>query len=269
MREDDIKQILIQLDVIERMLNIKETTSDACNTAFLYPLYTPHNEIFSVMFKGRPLYFVPFNRNYLIELYSSRKWDQMFHLCLALQNCANILAKTQHLDQGSTDVIKKLQGTIEHFVECEVVAPLCSDIETELRLLVHKQAGLQLDERNPFKTTPVELQPFLRMPPLVILGHRISVKQKVEAYLEKTFYNLTTVSLHNWRTYGEMRQAARIRLGLDTVEDNLPSQTVEQGLDVLEMMRNIQIFTAGYNYNMNSQVCFQTLLTVLYYINLL
>merc|ERR1719367_2086064 len=68
------------------------------------------------------------------------------------------------------------------------------------------------------------------------------------------FYNLTTVSLHNWRTYGEMREAARTRLDLETVEDNLPSQTVEQGLDVLEMMRNIQVFTAGYNYNMNSQV---------------
>ena len=51
-----------------------------------------------------------------------------------------------------------------------------------------------------------------------------------------------------------MREAARSRLDLETVEDNLPSQTVEQGLDVLEMMRNIQVFTAGYNYNMNSQV---------------
>ena len=31
-------------------------------------------------------------------------------------------------------------------------------------------------------------------------------------------------------------------------------QTLEQGLDVLEMMRNIHIFTAGYNYNINTQV---------------
>ena len=34
----------------------------------------------------------------------------------------------------------------------------------------------------------------------------------------------------------------------------LPPQTLEQGLDVLEMMRNIHIFTAGYNYNINTQV---------------
>ena len=35
----------------------------------------------------------------------------------------------------------------------------------------------------------------------------------------------------------------------------LPPQTLEQGLDVLEMMRNIHIFTAGYNYDINTQVC--------------
>ena len=80
-----------------------------------------------------------------------------------------------------------------------------------------------------------------------MLGH-------VEAYLERTFYNLTTVSLHNWRTYGEMRHLATNRFGLTTVEDHLPMQTLEQGLDVLEIMRNIQVFTASYNYNMNNQV---------------
>ena len=30
----------------------------------------------------------------------------------------------------------------------------------------------------------------------------------VISYLEKMFYNLTTVALHNWRTYGEMRALA-------------------------------------------------------------
>ena len=49
-------------------------------------------------------------------------------------------------------------------------------------------------------------------------------------------------------------QVAARRLRLATVEDALPAQTVEQGLDLLEMMRNIQVFTAGYNYNMNEQV---------------
>ena len=58
-----------------------------------------------------------------------------------------------------------------------------------------------------------------------------------------------------------MRQTAGFRLDLNTVEDHLPAQTVEQGLDVLEMMRNIQVFTSGYNYNMNSQVSSQQIIS--------
>lgn len=189
-----------------------------------------------------------------LDIYANRKAESLSHVIVALQNCANILAGAAHIKPGSQGaLLDSLKNNIEAMVEAEVVAPLCQEIETELRLMVHKQAGLQLDERNPFKTAPVELQPFLKAPAVTILGSRLNVKQRVEAYLEKTFYNLTTVSLHNWRTYGEMRHIAR-RMGLDTVEDNLPSQTVEQGLDVLEMMRNIQVFTAGYNYNMNGQV---------------
>lgn len=68
------------------------------------------------------------------------------------------------------------------------------------------------------------------------------------------FYNLTTVSLHNWRTYGDMRHLARLKYSLITVEDYLPNQTLEQGLDVLEIMRNIHIFVSKYCYNLNNQI---------------
>ena len=173
----------------------------------------------------------------------------------AFQNFANVLHHAKHLpNKTPVELLEMVQDSVTKALEEDIIAPLCKEIETELRLSVHQQAGLQLDDRNPFRTTPVELQPFLQLDPLNILGRRLSVKQRVEAYMEKTFYNLTTVSLHNWKTYGEMRQTAGFRLGLTTVEDHLPSQTVEQGLDVLEMMRNIQVFTSGYNYNMNSQV---------------
>ena len=50
----------------------------------------------------------------------------------------------------------------------------------------------------------------------------------VEHYLNKTFYNLTTVALHDWKTYGEMRNMAEQKYGLKLVESHLPSQTLEQ-----------------------------------------
>lgn len=47
-------------------------------------------------------------------------------------------------------------------------------------------------------------------------------------YLDKTFYNLTTVALHDWATYSEMRNLATERYGLTMTEAHLPSQTLEQ-----------------------------------------
>ena len=76
----------------------------------------------------------------------------------------------------------------------------------------------------------------------------------MEYALSRTFYQLTTVALHDWRTYGEMGERARQLLGLELLDSQLPTQTLEQGLDILNIMRNIHIFVAHYNYNLNNQV---------------
>ena len=52
--------------------------------------------------------------------------------------------------------------------------------------------------------------------------------EHVTHYLDTTFYNLTTVALHDWRTYGEMRNQASQKYGLEMTEAHLPSQTLEQ-----------------------------------------
>ena len=38
------------------------------------------------------------------------------------------------------------------------------------------------------------------------------------------------------------------------MEDHLPNQRLEQGLDVLEIMRNIHVFVSKYLYNLNNQI---------------
>ena len=83
--------------------------------------------------------------------------------------------------------------------------------------------------------------------------------------------NLTTVSLHDWRTYAEMRAIAmqRYTFGmdgsggggcLDFVDPQLPAaaclpgQTMEEGLDVLQIMRNIHLFVRNFRYNLHNQI---------------
>ncbi len=50
---------------------------------------------------------------------------------------------------------------------------------------------------------------------------------------------------------------AQEKYGVQLAEITLPGQTLEQGLDVLEIMRNIHLFVSRYQYNLHSQVgCF-------------
>lgn len=56
----------------------------------------------------------------------------------------------------------------------------------------------------------------------------MSVTAYVEHYLDMTFYNLTTVALHDWKTYGDMKNLAQQKYSLTLTEPHLPSQTLEQ-----------------------------------------
>jgi WASH complex subunit 7 len=50
----------------------------------------------------------------------------------------------------------------------------------------------------------------------------------VTHYLDTTFYNLTTVASHDWKTYGEMRNLAEEKYGLVLTETHLPTGSLEQ-----------------------------------------
>jgi len=45
---------------------------------------------------------------------------------------------------------------------------------------------------------------FLDLTPLVLFDKVIDVKARVGHYLDVIFYNLTTVTLHDWRVYAEV-----------------------------------------------------------------
>ena len=72
--------------------------------------------------------------------------------------------------------------------------------------------------------------------------------------MDRTFFNLTTVSLHDWQTYSEMRSLAVEMFGLQLTDGHLPMGSLNQGLDVLQIMRNINVFVAKYCYNLNEQL---------------
>ncbi|KAH7727403.1 hypothetical protein AAVH_05063 [Aphelenchoides avenae] len=76
----------------------------------------------------------------------------------------------------------------------------------------------------------------------------------VTAHLAKTFYNLTAVALHDCETYKKMRLLAKHRYGLVISDSHLPSMKVDQGLDLLAVIRKLNVFVSHYSYDLNEQM---------------
>ena len=60
------------------------------------------------------------------------------------------------------------------------------------------------------------LRAFLDLGPLRVCGlsgsaAQVSLRGRVEEYLERTFYNLTAVALYDWLTYADMRNLGNLR----------------------------------------------------------
>lgn len=219
---------------LEAISGIRKAVQDACNCTFFY--------------WNREL--VPL---YMRDLYDTPTEAHRIHYLFAcLRDCQMPLVEVQHEESAQTP-ITLFQKEIEDMLQAQIILPLCNDIETDLRLQIHS-GSVQLDDRNPFNVKMKDLTHFLKVAPIRFLSRTIDIKSLVTHYLDTTFYDLTTVALHDWKVYGQMRNLAAQKYRLEMQDVFLPSQTLEQGLDVLEIMRNIHVFVAKYLYNLNNQI---------------
>jgi WASH complex subunit 7 len=153
---------------------------------------------------------------------------------------------------GALPYFECFQREVARMLDVELVNPLCHEVETDLRLHIHSVALQQESLRNKklkHLTTLLQLKPFRLFSTLVDLRSRVA------HHLDVSFYNLNTIALHDWKIYAEMRNLASEKFGLHMMEAHLPGHShYSEGLDVLEIMRNIHIFVTKYNYNLNTQV---------------
>ncbi|CAB3987009.1 WASH complex subunit 4-like, partial [Paramuricea clavata] len=231
-KEDELSNLTMVMKKLETICGLRNKMREVCDCSFLYW----HRVIFPI---------------YLDDIVEKVTDAQRVHYMFgALRDCVLPLKQSRHdppevmLDAFNQEISKQFD---EHFL-----APVCRQIETDLRLHIHQH--LQVGDRNPFRVGIKDLSQFLKIKPIRFFDRLINVKEHVAHYLDSTFYNLTTVALHDWKTYGEMKNLAAQRYSLTMTEAHLPSQTLEQGLDVLEIMRNIHIFISRYLYNLNNQI---------------
>ena len=149
--------------------------------------------------------------------------------------------------------LRAFQQYVLAALEENLVKPLRTAVENDLRLRIHKKNLEFMSTPNPKKEAARQLRPFLGLKPLRVFGELFDVKAKVTRYLERVFYSLTTVALHDWLTYADMRDLAFEKYGLEIADNHLPMGSLDQGLDVLRIMQNIHIFVARFSYNLNQQ----------------
>ncbi|XP_064632766.1 WASH complex subunit 4-like isoform X2 [Lineus longissimus] len=232
-KDDELSTLYSTLKKLDMLSDLRYKLRQACDCSFLYW----HRVIFPI---------------YLNDLFENAVDAHRIHYMVgALKDCVPPMKVTQHL-ASAENLLEVFDKEINGQLKKHLLDPLCRDIETDLRLSIH--AHLQLDDRNPFKTGLKDLSCFLKIQPIRFFDRFINIKAHVEHYLDTTFYNLTTVALHDWKTYGEMKNLAQQKYQLNLTESHLPSQTLEQGLDVLEIMRNIHVFVSKFQYNLNNQI---------------
>ena len=152
-----------------------------CDTSFLYF----HQDVLEPMVQS--LYHLPTEVNRLQYIVSG--------FADGIKMCSMIL------HTSAAPYFIAYRATIRDTIKTCIVQPLCRDIEDNLRLHIGTKNLAHLATMNPKAENVTPLRPFLDMPPLRVLGLIIDIHHEVKHYLDTTFYNLTTVALHDWRTY--------------------------------------------------------------------
>lgn len=231
--EKDAVKINSMLKRILMLANISTLIKKACNTSFL----SFHSQLLPVLVAG--IYETPTCAN------------RIFYIVGAFSDSVKLCESVKHRDVKP--YIINLRKSIHEVIKAEIIEPLSRDIETDLRLHIHTKHLDHLESVNPKSENLKPLRPFLDLPVIRVLGLQVNIKKEVTHYLDRNFYNLTTVALHDWHTYHAMRNLASEKLGLTLLDNFLPMGSLEQGLDVLQIMRNIHVFVGRYTYNMNMQ----------------
>ena len=90
------------------------------------------------------------------------------------------------------------------------------------------------------KGVGVCLRKFITAPPLYVGQMKFYVKNEVEAYLDKTFYDACALNLNECNKYNQMRSLAKQKYGLILADPQLPNGSLDQSVDFIDILRDLE-----------------------------
>lgn len=179
--------------------------------------------------------------------------SNFYFLSFAISDTSEPLFNVLHLEDN-TQLMKKYKSDTVKLISEELFLKIARDIENDLRLHVHSVliSNLNINNNNLLKNS--DFSEVLKMRNIKIFEESLNLRLYVQEYLNKMFYDMTTINLNDWKTYQQMRSLAKSKYGLYLHNVDIPSQTLEQGVDILYILRNISYFVQNYYYNLHSQI---------------
>lgn len=129
--------------------------------------------------------------------------DRLMFAIMAVYDCRTALGQAKHL-ADTQELIRQHEVFVRRAIERTVLEPLCTSVETELRIQSHSNLPAGTD-RTPFKAELCSLTSQLSGQIPLNPHERVSLSNHVEQYLGQTFYNLAALASHDWRKYSQMR----------------------------------------------------------------
>ena len=221
------EEIIGRLRYVNLLNHYTEFVDEACNTSFLID----QPDLYSLFLK-----------------YIKDEPRRVIYLAMSMNDVADVI-------KDNAELYKQFENFFVKMIREEFISPVLSQIEVELRFHIHEH--LAVSERNPLKKQFRSFDKFLTIPPFKVMTKFIDINFEASYYFTRVFYTETTVAPQVWETYAEMANLASRLYGIKILDCHIPGAMMQQDIDVLEIMRNIQVFVACYNYDLNSQIFVQ------------
>ena len=135
-----------------------------------------------------------------------------------------------------------------------MIHPICRLTEKQLREQIHQVMIPNLNQLNPIEQRVADLSKYARMNDLYLFEKQINMGYEIKKYLAAVFYEMTALSPHDFCTYEHMRSLALDKLGIEVMPSHLPSQQLDQGIDIMLLLEQTNVFVRDYRYNLYQQV---------------
>jgi WASH complex subunit 7 len=212
-----------------------------------------------------------YNATHIVYFYKIRSYSFLFfeilsqsganiyllkYLLRAFEDSKRLLNCVAYLEEQDL-LIKEYKAELLNTFHDTIVSSLVEAIEKSLRERVEEYYKKSKVEDNPMSSHEIDIKYFLKCEPLFLFGERISIKSIIEQRLTKRFYELTASDVQNWQLCEDMKCIAYNLYSL-TIQDNLLlPKKLQQGLDIISIIKRLQYFVLNYHYSLHTQVFFE------------